>query len=182
MSSPNFVYLEGYIQRAEEREVGRNGNRVLSFTLAVRGRGEDAEYSYFDVDHWNTPSKIAEAIIDAGESEGSSRKFAVRGSLKQDRWETEDGDKRSRVKIAATTVFAPFYSEEDDDDDEGGSRRRSKKKSKKKSSKRGGSRKKSSSRRGGGGKKRRRRDEDEDYEDPDEESEEEDEDDDDVPF
>jgi len=187
MTSPNFVYLEGYIQRAEIREVGRNGNQVLSFTLAVRGRGEDAEYSYFDVDHWNTPEKIASAIVEAGEQdEGPSRKFGIRGSLHQERWESEDGDKRSRVKIRATTIFLPQYSQDNDEEEESSSssqkkNKRSNKKSGKKSGKKKGSKKGSSRSNSRGGKKRRREEpEDEDYEDPD--SDDDGDGDDEVPF
>lgn len=184
MSSPNFVYLEGYIQRAEVRQVGKNGNEVLSFTLAVPNRGEDAGYSYFDVDHWNTPEAIADKIIEAGDSEdGNSRKFGIRGGLVQERWETEDGDKRSKVKIKATVIFPPFYSENNDEDEKPSGRSSKKKKAKKKSGSKSGSKSKKRGSRGssGRGKKSKRRDEpeDDDYEDPDDDD---DDGDDDVPF
>lgn len=188
MSSPNFVLLEGYVARgAELREVGSRGNSVLAFALAVsNGRNRDGESlgtSYFDVEFWNPSERIADAIIDASEDDDSSLKVGIRARLKQDRWENDEGETRSRVKLAATTVFIPNYSENqnsDDDEDEGRSRRRSKKKSKRRGG--GGRGKKKSRRSSGGSKKRSRRTAEEDTGVEDEDDFEDDEDDDDVPF
>ncbi len=140
MSSPNFVLLEGYVSRnAELREVGNNGATILAFSVGVsKGRDSDGESlgtSYFDIDFWNPSEKLADSIIDASEDEDSSLKLSIRGRLNQDRWENEDGESRSRVKIVASTISIPNYSENNDN---GG------KKGKKKKKKKGSSKKKSS--------------------------------------
>ncbi|MCK5610086.1 single-stranded DNA-binding protein [Candidatus Pacearchaeota archaeon] len=157
MSSPNFVLIEGYIARgAELREVGTRGNTVLSFTIGVsNGRDKDGESlgsSYFDCEFWNPAEKLGDAIVDASEDEDSSLKVAVRGRLKQDRWKNEDDETRSRVKIAATTVSIPNYSENpNDDDNKGGSRNKKKSSSGRKSGGRSSGGSKSSRSNSGGG-------------------------------
>lgn len=190
MSSPNFLLIEGYITRnAELRHVGNNDNSVLSFSIGVsKGRDKDGESlgsSYFDCEFWNPPEKVLNNILDASEDEDSSLKVAIRGRLQQDRWENDEGENRSRVKIAVTTVSIPNYSEnQNDDKGRGGGKSRNKKSNNKKSSRKssGG---RSSSRRDGGentSKKKTRktaekntgRDNDDDFEDND--------DDDNVPF
>ena len=157
MSSPNFVLLEGFVARNAELRELKGGLTVLSFSLAVsNGRNKDGESlgsSYFDVEFWNPSEKVADNILDASEDEDGGLKVAVRGRLKQDRWENDEGETRSRVKISATTVSVPNYSENGNNNDDGGSRRRGKKNSKR-SSGRGG--KKSSSRRNSGGNSKKR--------------------------
>ena len=100
MNDLNTVTITGHIgSDAEVRQAG--DAKVASFRLAVNRRwkgdkGEDREaVDWFDVEAWNGLSGIAEEYAKKG------RKVLIHGLLRLDKWETKEGEKRSRVIIIA---------------------------------------------------------------------------------
>lgn len=88
----NQTILSGNLTaEIETREVGEQ--HLSKFTLACN---EGDRVVFLPVEGWNMPH-LADYL-----SKGS--KVLVSGSLKQDNWEAENGDKRSRILLTAYKV------------------------------------------------------------------------------
>lgn len=100
----NKVILIGRLSRNPEIRYLPSGMQVTSFTLAVGRNYKDRdgnwqeETYFFDIE---TFGNLAERI---GSSISKGYQVLVEGSLRQDKWETSSGEKRSRVKIVADRV------------------------------------------------------------------------------
>jgi single-strand DNA-binding protein len=78
------------------------GTAKLIFSIAVNRsvkHGDDwvDEASFFDVTYWGKPAEGIKQYL------GKGKQVAVKGYLKQDRWE-KDGQKHSRISIVAESV------------------------------------------------------------------------------
>lgn len=92
----NSVCLIGRLTDDPELKYTKDGTAIASFTIAVNN---SEDYVYFiPVVQWG---KGAEATA---EYCAKGREIAVSGELRQDRWETEDGEKRSRVYVSAQRI------------------------------------------------------------------------------
>ena len=97
----NIVVLTGNLTRGVElKQVGEY--QVAKFAIAVNDRvkknGEWTEVAnFFEVETWNGAEACAKYL-----SKGSSA--LVRGALVQHRWETDEGQKRSKVYVKAQHV------------------------------------------------------------------------------
>jgi len=104
MASLNRVVLIGNLTRDPEMRSTPNGTSVSNFGLAVNRRwtnrqGERVDQvDYFNIVVW---AKLAELCTDYL-SKGSP--VAVEGRLQSRSWETEDGQKRSKVEVVAENV------------------------------------------------------------------------------
>ena len=98
----NTVILIGNLTRdAGLKNVGATS--VLNFSIAVSDDylkdGQKVEQSYFfDCVVWGKRAESLQRFLNKGS------KIAVEGSLKQDRWQDQDGKNRSKCKINATNV------------------------------------------------------------------------------
>ena len=70
---------------------------VTDSTLTIRGE-KTTETSFIDVDVWGAVAENCGRYLRKGS------RVVVLGRLKQDRWEAEDGAKRSRLKVLASSV------------------------------------------------------------------------------
>lgn len=98
------VTIVGNLTRQPELRFTQSGKAVANCGVAVNrliGQGEDRkeETSFFDVTCWDSLANNV-ADLDVG------TRVIVTGRLQQRSWETEEGDKRSRVEIVATEVGA----------------------------------------------------------------------------
>ena len=97
----NSVNLIGNLTRdVELKQVGEYA--VAKFAIAVNERvkknGEWTEVAhFFDVETWNGAEACAKYL-------SKGRQVAVSGSLVQHRWETDEGQKRSKVYVKAQRV------------------------------------------------------------------------------
>lgn len=87
----------GNVGQNPELRFTNNGLAVASFAIAVY-EGKDKQPSWYDITCWD---KLAENVAETIEK---GDRVTVVGRLTQDRWETADGDKRSKVKIVADDV------------------------------------------------------------------------------
>ncbi len=88
----NQTVLSGNLTaEIEVREVGEH--HVSKFTLACN---EGERVVFMPVEAWNMPH-LAEHL-------GKGSKALVSGALKQDQWETDGGEKRSRLTLTAYRV------------------------------------------------------------------------------
>ena len=107
MSNPNSVTISGNLTRDPEIRYTRDGQANTTFAVASTRRWrlpEDGEWqeqtSFFDVVCWrDLAENVALSLV-----KGS--RVVVTGRLAQHVWETELGERRSRVELTAEDVGA----------------------------------------------------------------------------
>ena len=105
MSNANSVHVVGNITRDPELRFTPTGQARATFGLAVNRRWQnrqnnewEEQTSFFDVKCW---AQMAENV---GESLHRGARVIVSGRLEQRSWETENGDKRSKVEVVADEI------------------------------------------------------------------------------
>jgi single-strand DNA-binding protein len=103
MAIGNTVDLVGNITRDPELRFTPGGMAVAQFGIAVNRRYQKQnewveETSFFDVVTYGT---LAE---NASESLSRGSRVMVQGRLEQRSWETQEGDKRSKIEVIADEV------------------------------------------------------------------------------
>src|SRR6266567_1531002 len=85
-----------------DAELNKSG-RVLGFSVAVNRRQKDGE-EWVDVAHFFDCKVLGNRAEGLSKILTKGMKVTVLGDLVQDRWETDDGQKRSAVRIIAREV------------------------------------------------------------------------------
>jgi single-strand DNA-binding protein len=105
MANGNTVELIGNITRDPELRFTPSGAAVANFGLAVNRRWRnqqtnewEEQTSFFDIVCWR---ELAENVT---ESLTKGSRVMVSGRLDQRSWETQEGDKRSKVEVVADEV------------------------------------------------------------------------------
>ena len=104
MASLNKVLLIGNLTRDPELRYTPNGAAVCEFTLAMNRQwtskqGEKKEEVCFvDIVCWARTAEICAEYLKKG------RQCFVEGRMTLDRWETQDGQKRSKIRVTAERV------------------------------------------------------------------------------
>lgn len=99
MASYNKVILIGHLTRDPEIKFMPDSTPLCKFGLALNEKFKTADGTlqetvhFVDCEAWN---KTAEVI---GEHFKKGKPILVEGSLKYDSWETEAGEKRSKLKV-----------------------------------------------------------------------------------
>jgi len=103
----NTVTVIGNCTRAPELRFTPAGSAVATFGIAVNRRWKNRQtdeweeaVSFFDVIAWR---ELAENIV---ESVDKGTRVIVTGRLDQRTWETQNGEKRSKVEVVADEVGA----------------------------------------------------------------------------
>ncbi len=101
----NKVFLIGRLTRDPEIRFLPSGSQITSFSIAV-----NRAYKTKDSDEWkeetyyidiDTFGYLAERL---GKQLSKGTQILVEGSLRQDRWETQTGEKRAKIKVVADKV------------------------------------------------------------------------------
>ena len=105
MAADNNVTLTGNITRDPELRFTPSGQAVATFGIAVNRRWQnrqtnewEEQVSFFDVKCW---AQMAENV---SESLSRGSRVVVTGRLEQRSWETDNGDKRSKVEVVADEI------------------------------------------------------------------------------
>ncbi|MGA1868740.1 MAG: single-stranded DNA-binding protein [bacterium] len=104
MASLNHIFLIGNLTRDPELRYTPSGTPVGGFGLAVNRKyntksGEKKEeVDFFEIEVWDKQAEVCSEYLSKGKS------VLVQGRLKQDRWEDESGNKKSKLKIVASNV------------------------------------------------------------------------------
>jgi len=100
MGFNNTVTVVGNVTRDPELRFTPNGAAVTNFGLAWNRKGQNDEeiVSFFDVTCW---SGLAENVA---ESINKGDRVVVYGRLDQRSWESQEGERRSKVEIVADDV------------------------------------------------------------------------------
>jgi single-strand DNA-binding protein len=101
MTDINHVTLVGRLTR--DAELKENGFAVSNFSIAVnckRKRGDDwvDEANFFDIVLFGRQAESLHQYLVKG------KQIAIDGELKQDRWQTQDGQNRSKVVVIANSI------------------------------------------------------------------------------
>ncbi len=102
----NAVHLTGNMTRDPELRFLNSGQAVTSFGLAINsrrkndatGEWEDGEPEFYDVSCFGT---LAENVA---ESLPKGTRVTLNGKMKYRSWETDSGDKRSKVEVVADAI------------------------------------------------------------------------------
>ena len=105
MPSDNSVTLVGNVTRDPELRFTNTGQPTASFGLAVNRRWQNRQtqeweeaVSFFDVVCWREMAEnVSETLV-------KGARVMVAGRLEQRSWETQDGDKRSKVEVVADEI------------------------------------------------------------------------------
>lgn len=107
MAAGNTVTLTGNVTRDPELRFTPSGQAVATFGLAVNRRWQNRQTqaweeatSFFDVVSWG---RLAENVA---ESVSKGTRVMVAGRLDQRSWETQEGEKRSKIEVVADDVGA----------------------------------------------------------------------------
>ena len=103
MASFNEVLLLGNLTRAPELRSTSNGTSVCKFGLAVNRKfksGDDwkEDVCFVDITVWGNQGENCAQYLDKG-----SLVF-ISGRLSLSQWETDDGQKRSKLEVTANNV------------------------------------------------------------------------------
>ncbi len=107
MVSFNKVMLMGDLTRDPELRYTAGGSPVCKLGLAVNRRYTQnnevkEEVCFVNITVWGKQAENCSEYL------GKGRAIFVEGRLQQDRWETEDGKKRSKLEVVAENVkFLP---------------------------------------------------------------------------
>jgi len=117
MASYNRVILMGNLTRDPELRYTPGGTAVANFSLAVNRRFKTddevrEEVDFFDIIVWGKQAENCSEYLSKG------RPVLVEGRLQQNRWETSEGQKRSKVEVVANSV--QFLGSKSSDGSKGG--------------------------------------------------------------
>ena len=107
MASYNKVILMGNLTRDPELRYTANGTAVASFGLAINRRFQlegvwKDEVCFVDITVWGKQAENCNQYLTKG------RGVLIDGRLNYRTWETDEGQKRSKLDVVATTVqFLP---------------------------------------------------------------------------
>lgn len=96
----NTCAIVGNLVRDPEVRAANSGSVVMNFSMAVNDREKNPQTG-----EWEDMPSYYDCVMFGNRAEAVSRylskgsKVAVRGHLKQRRWEAKDGSKRSKVEI-----------------------------------------------------------------------------------
>jgi single-strand DNA-binding protein len=104
MNSINAVTLLGHMVNDAKFKTLPSGKSVCEFGLALNRRWLDLngnakqETTFVDVTAWNQQAEVITHYCQKG------RPVVVEGRLEQERWKTQTGESRSRLKVVAQRV------------------------------------------------------------------------------
>jgi len=105
MASDNSVTLVGNVTRDPELRFTNTGQANVTFGLAVNRRWQNRQTqeweeatSFFDVVCWREMAENVSETITRG------ARVMVAGRLEQRSWETQEGDRRSKVEVVADEI------------------------------------------------------------------------------
>jgi single-strand DNA-binding protein len=109
VNDQNYVSLKGRLTADPRLRHTPGGAAVTNFSIAVNrrvrnaeGRFEDRLDGYFNCETWRDSAEVAAKVLRKGTL------VRVTGFLLEDRWEDNDGNKRSRTVIRADEVYVPL--------------------------------------------------------------------------
>lgn len=107
MSDLNHLVIQGRIAKDASLRITATGKKVASFPLASNWTHKNAAGEYEDSANFFTVSMFVNSDKFAGRLV-KVQTVIVEGHLRQDRWEQDDGQKRSQNSIAVSRLHLVF--------------------------------------------------------------------------
>jgi single-strand DNA-binding protein len=102
----------GNVVRNAELRYTKNETAVLSLSIALNRKYQDKEeVSYIPVEIFGKFADTMSQYVKKGKLVG------ICGELRQDRWQNQDGESRSKIKIIASHISLLSFDKEDDSGD-----------------------------------------------------------------
>lgn len=102
MNSLNSVTLQGNLTD-DPKIVGKEDNKVARFTIAInRGFGDKRTTTFVDCVAFGQQVPVIAQHLKKG------KQVIIAGELQQSRWETKEGEKRSRIEVRLHN-YGGFY-------------------------------------------------------------------------
>jgi single-strand DNA-binding protein len=104
VSNGTSVTVVGNLTRDPEERMTRNGETMLSFSVASSRRWKnkndewEEETSYFDVTAWSELARNTALSLRKG------NRVIVVGRLKQESWEDKSGEKKNKIVVIAEDI------------------------------------------------------------------------------
>lgn len=100
MVSYNKVQLMGHLTADPDLRYTAKGSPVCEFSVACnRGMKEKEEVTFIDIVCWARTAETSAQYLAKG------RPVFIEGRLTLDRWETKEGQKRSKLRVTAERVI-----------------------------------------------------------------------------
>lgn len=93
--------IEGFVTHEPQLKTTKTGKSVCTFSIAVNHYSKSEEppkVSFIEVETWEKVADLCSKSVSKG------KRIMVIGTLRQDRWESEDGKTRSRIKIVGNEI------------------------------------------------------------------------------
>ena len=94
----NTIMLIGNLVRDPEAKTLANGINLTTFTIAVNGRGKDADATYFRITAWRQLAENCSRFLEKG------KKVAVLGSVTLSTYTKKDGTGGASLEVNADQV------------------------------------------------------------------------------
>lgn len=98
MANINNVVLVGRVGAEPEIRYFESGTRKADFRLAIQKPTKEKETDWFDIKVWGDQVSVVEQYLRKGDLVG------ILGRLEQEKWQTESGEKRSKVVVNALRI------------------------------------------------------------------------------
>jgi len=119
MREVNSCVVSGRLVRDAELNYSKNGLAICRYAIANNyvGKNKEQEVNFFDVVQFGNFAESLAQYLKKG------TRVVVTGELRQNRWENEQGEKRSKVELIAREVVllggkGEAREEQEDDSDE----------------------------------------------------------------
>jgi single-strand DNA-binding protein len=93
--------VEGFATQEPQLKKTKTGKSVCTFSIAVNHYSKSEEppkVSFIEVETWEKVAEMCSKNVSKG------KRLMIIGSLRQDRWESEDGKTKSRIKIVGNEI------------------------------------------------------------------------------
>ena len=97
----NIVMLSGRLVRDVETRDTSNGGKYYTFTIAVDGRGRDAEASFFDCTAFGKVGEFVEKWFSKGDG------IEIVGAIEIRKWTDKDGNKHKDPRVTVDRAEFP---------------------------------------------------------------------------
>lgn len=116
MSDYNYDAKQGNLVDDPELIEYDNGGKVARFSIATSDTWQDNNGEWQErVNFFDVETMYDDQAENIAENYKKGNRVLVEGKLRQDRWEDQDGNTRSKVKIKARRVSKSGYPEGRDD-------------------------------------------------------------------
>lgn len=103
MNGFNTCTLIGNLTRNPELKYTPSGTAVVNLSLAVNRKFKQGEEMREEVDYFDVVA-FGKTAENAGQYLAKGHPILAHGRLQQRRWETQDGQKRSKVEVVADKI------------------------------------------------------------------------------